>query len=321
MIGMNTPLISVAMATYNGEQYIRKQLDSIYTQTYSNIEVIVTDDCSSDATVNILKAYAKSHGLQYYVNKKKIGFKKNFEEAVSYCNGKYIAFADQDDIWLPQKLQVLVDNIGTNDLICSNATLIDEQDHIICQSWMEATKLFLCKKEDRFTCLVFRNFVTGCTVLIRKEFLDKYSPIPDTEKYHDYWFALCAAKNNGVEYLVEPLVLYRQHEEQDTGANELGARKILMLLSSFFSRLMGRETKRLQWAKVQEKRLNGLLALESDFFGEKDKEVIRDSYLYHKNYSDSFIHIKALLIGFKYSRVLYNRNYFYYKNFLRDLVG
>ena len=97
---INYPLISIAIATYNGEKYLEEQLDSIYAQTYKNIEVIVTDDCSSDKTVEILKKYYKSHGLKYVINETNLGFVKNFEKAISLCRGDYIALSDQDDIWL-----------------------------------------------------------------------------------------------------------------------------------------------------------------------------------------------------------------------------
>ena len=101
---MQNKLVSIAMATYNGEKYLKEQLDSIYAQTYKDIEVIVCDDCSSDKTVEILDEYKEKYGLKYYINEKNLGFKKNFEKAISLCSGDFIALADQDDIWIENKI-------------------------------------------------------------------------------------------------------------------------------------------------------------------------------------------------------------------------
>ena len=94
-------LISIAMTSYNGEKYIREQLDSILTQTYGNFELIICDDRSKDSTVEIIKDYCiKDSRIKLYVNEKNLGFKKNFEKAISLCKGEYIALSDQDDIYV-----------------------------------------------------------------------------------------------------------------------------------------------------------------------------------------------------------------------------
>jgi glycosyltransferase involved in cell wall biosynthesis len=92
-------MISLAMPTYNGERFLREQLDSIYNQTIVPDEVIVVDDCSTDGTISILEEYKKKYGLKYWVNEKNLGYNKNFEKAISLCTGDYIALSDQDDVW------------------------------------------------------------------------------------------------------------------------------------------------------------------------------------------------------------------------------
>lgn len=114
---MKNKLVSIAMATYNGEKYLKEQLDSIYAQTYKNIEVIVCDDCSSDKTVEILDEYKEKYGLKYYINEKNLGFKKNFEKAISLCSGDFIALADQDDIWIESKIEIFLKSKGIDNLI------------------------------------------------------------------------------------------------------------------------------------------------------------------------------------------------------------
>jgi len=123
-------LISFALATYNGSKYLKEQLDSFYNQTYKNFEVIVVDDVSTDDTVKILEQYKRKYGLIYFVNSTNLGVTKNFEKAISMCSGEYIALADQDDIWLPKKLEILHKNIGDSSLIYSNACIINENSEI-----------------------------------------------------------------------------------------------------------------------------------------------------------------------------------------------
>ena len=105
-------MISIAMATYNGEKYLAEQLDSILAQTVQDFELIVCDDCSSDSTAEILSRYAeKDSRIKIFVNEKNLGFVKNFEKAVSLCSGEYIALSDQDDVWFAGHLEILLRNI------------------------------------------------------------------------------------------------------------------------------------------------------------------------------------------------------------------
>ena len=97
--------ISIAMATFNGEKYLREQLDSIYSQTLLPYEIVAADDCSTDRTTEILEEYRIKKGLKYLVNEHNIGVVKNFEKAISLCQGDYVALSDQDDIWFPEKLE------------------------------------------------------------------------------------------------------------------------------------------------------------------------------------------------------------------------
>lgn len=108
------------MTTYNGVKYLREQIESILSQTYKDFELIICDDCSKDSTVSILKKYQnKDSRVKYFINESNLGFKKNFEKAISLCSGEYVAFSDQDDIWLPEKLEESITHIGNNNLLCS----------------------------------------------------------------------------------------------------------------------------------------------------------------------------------------------------------
>lgn len=307
-------LISVAMATYNGEKYLKEQLDSIFNQTYKNIEVIICDDCSNDKTVEILEEYRKKSNLKYFINKTNLGFKRNFEKAISLCNGSYISLADQDDIWLENKIEVLLKNINDFSLIHSACSLIDNNSKIISPLW---------RKEDNFqysfTKLIFGNTITGCTVLFKKELLKDSLPIPSQEKYHDWWLALMASKQNGIVYCDEVLVQYRQHSEQDTGANT----------NSFFSKiqryvknfLYKKTSKRYSDALEQSARLNSFLNEKKEIFTEEELNVIRDAINYEEKYLNNFFHLSNFFLSLKYHKEIYPSSNFYIKNIIRDLIG
>ena len=232
---MQNNLVSIAMATYNGEKYLREQLDSIYNQTYKNIEVIVCDDCSSDKTVEILKEYSERFGLKYFINEKNLGYVKNFEKAISLCNGEYIALSDQDDIWLENKLEILLEEIGTSLLIHSDCKIIDESGNIISNDWKGKINSHLIMED-----FLFSNVVTGCTVLMSKELKEVALPFPDGLAYHDWYLAILAAKEKKIKYLNKSLINYRQHSNQDTGA---GKNKSLYdsIIRTKFDRLFGKK--------------------------------------------------------------------------------
>lgn len=213
-------MISVAMATYNGEKFLREQLDSILNQTYKDIELIVCDDCSTDSTWSILQEYQqKDKRIRCYKNEKNLGFKKNFGKAISLCNGEFIALSDQDDIWIPEKLEESIKYINEYDMTCSNASLIDK-NNLPLNLTMQKDILrfdFFPTNQDQLLChLCHKNIVQGATILAKTNFIKECLPIPDVFPFHDHWFALFAATHNGIKYIDKPLLLYRKHTNQQT---------------------------------------------------------------------------------------------------------
>src|ERR1700741_8897 len=135
---MSEPAISVVMTTYNGERFLVQQIESILSQTLPPKEIIVCDDGSSDGTVNILEKYRKSHSIIYHVNEKRLGVVNNFKKAVSFTSpGNYVALSDQDDIWLPEKLERSATALSTIDdgktpaMIYSDLIVIDQDKNIL----------------------------------------------------------------------------------------------------------------------------------------------------------------------------------------------
>jgi glycosyltransferase involved in cell wall biosynthesis len=229
---MQQPLISVALCTYNGEKYIAEQLDSIISQTYKNLEIIVVDDCSTDNTFEIVSAYAgRDSRIKCFENEVNLGFNKNFEKAVTLTTGDYTAISDQDDIWLPDKLQLLSDHIKDNWLIFSNSDFINNTDRY---KLLNGFKL----PPDYKGILLF-NYVTGHTTLINREFLKSVLPFPD-KGYYDWWMGFVASYHHKITFLDKVLTNHRVHADsvikkrQDLGRAELEQYEtVSMMLNNF----------------------------------------------------------------------------------------
>lgn len=217
------PLVSVALATYNGALFLRQFLDSVLQQSWSNIELIACDDGSTDGTIEILREYQERAPIRIFLNPTQLGYCQNFSKAISLCQGYWIALADQDDIWEKNKLELLVEGIQSHDAICSDAYLMDSSNQITHASLFKHSKVRF-PTEFRTACL--EHFATGCTMLLTRDFAQTVVPIPPSVSYHDYWIALQAIRNHGIQVLHRPLVRYRQH-----GKNVLGAKG----RESFFS--------------------------------------------------------------------------------------
>jgi glycosyltransferase involved in cell wall biosynthesis len=216
---VSAPLVSVAMATYNGAQHLREQLDSIYAQTWPRLEVVATDDASADGTTAILEEYAVRHGLRYAVNRRRLGVVDNFARAISLCRGDYVALADQDDLWRPHKIERLVAGIGDHTLVYCNS-----QDYItpageraldtVFDPIFDFARLHGTGKPTRF--LLAANWVVSHSLLFKRDLLAHALPIPPYQPYPDGWLALVASKLGGIKYLDEPLQIYREHPRSAT---------------------------------------------------------------------------------------------------------
>lgn len=201
------PLISIAMTTFNGQKFLIEQIDSLINQTYPNLEIIICDDNSTDQTLQILNQY-KNDNIKIFKNDKNLGFVKNFEKAILLCNGEYIALCDQDDIWMCDKIETLFNNIEDNLLICSGYSIIDENANKVKNILLKDIEKYDYKKYKDI--LLMRNFVTGCTVLFKKDLLKKALPIPENV-YHDRWLGFFAARENKLKVFTKPLIFYRRH--------------------------------------------------------------------------------------------------------------
>jgi len=248
------PLISIPILTYNGERYLREQLDSIYAQTYKNIEVIAYDDGSTDNTIKILKEYKLTKGLHLYLQKNNVGLIQNTADALQKCTGNYIAIADQDDIWKPNKLERLLDNIQDNTLIFSDSTTIDEDNNILQENYFSQTANLISSSNS--LNYIFGSGISAHAMLFKSDLLPFIFPIPQVGIYPDWWIIFVASNNGKIKFLQDSLVLYRRHTTQAT-------KTCIKKPTPFFQRLIIREKRVYEDRAKLLKRLTAFQELES----------------------------------------------------------
>ena len=207
------PLVSVAMTTYNGERFLQQQLQSILDQRYKSIEIIISDDGSTDSTIDIIKLFQNTYSnIHLFKNEKANGIKKNFENALVHCSGTYIALCDQDDYWMPDKIEKLIKGIGSHSLIYHNSLFVNEQGQSLNKTIADRMNCYTGYNPEVF---LMHNCISGHAALFHRRLLPVALPFPKA-RYHDWWLAFIAACSDGVIYLPEVLVHYRQHQTSKT---------------------------------------------------------------------------------------------------------
>jgi len=221
--------ISVAMCTYNGAAFVAEQLDSIARQTRVPDELVICDDRSTDDTLELVRDWSRHAQFDVRVeqNAERLGTIRNFDRAVGMCGGELIALSDQDDFWLPQKLGVVearfLSDPGLGALF-SDAELVDESLRPLGRRLWQSVGFD--EREQRLLqqghseSVLMKSFVTGATLTFRKGIATLSRPFPtDLPMFiHDGWIALLALAVSRVDFVNEPLILYRQHDAQQIGA-------------------------------------------------------------------------------------------------------
>ncbi|WP_432222941.1 glycosyltransferase family 2 protein [Flavobacterium sp. TMP13] len=206
-------MISVCMATYNGEKFIKEQLKSILQQLGDKDEVIVSDDGSSDKTLEIIKSFNDDRVIIF-----KNAFKNlvlNFEFALMQAKGDYIFLSDQDDVWLPNKIKVCTENLRSFSLVVSNCKVVDQDLQIINNSFFE-----LNNSKKGLLSNVFKNSYLGCCLAFRNEVLQTALPFPKSIPMHDIWLGFVAELYFKSKFIEEPLLLYRRHGKNESPTAE-----------------------------------------------------------------------------------------------------
>lgn len=201
--------ISVAMATYNGEKYIKEQIDSILKQLTVNDELIISDDGSTDTTLKIINSYNDSRIK--VVNGPKIGVKQNFANAIKNCTGKYIFLSDQDDIWIDNKVNKVLRTFENNKCTCivHDAIVFDSNtNNILYDSFYK-----LRNSKKGIVKNIIKNSYIGCCMAFDSKMKNKILPIPNDIEMHDQWIGLLNDKYGKNIFIDDKLLKYRRHND------------------------------------------------------------------------------------------------------------
>ncbi len=218
--------VSVCMATYNGGRYIKEQLDSILSQLSNEDEVIISDDGSTDNTINIIESYHDSRIKLFHHSDKPARKRhyhilnvvtKNFENALNHATGEYIFLSDQDDIWYPNKVSRTLSELAKYDFVISSYNKIDGEGRPYQGEGHGNSERFdkLLRKGFLVQWLTGPHF--GCVCAMTKRFKDFALPIPDYP-IHDRYLGLLAKRMDVLHHVEEPLILYRRHGNNNSAA-------------------------------------------------------------------------------------------------------
>ena len=227
--------ISVAMATYNGEKYIKEQIDSILNQKIPVDEIIVSDDGSTDNTLNILREY-RNEKIKIIDGPKK-GIKQNFANAIKNTTGDVIFLSDQDDIWEKEKTMEIMQVFKNNNysLIVHNATIVDENlDEIGLDtfSWRKSGPGVIKN--------IIKNTYIGCCMAFKKEIVDYILPIPNTIEMHDQWIGILNEKHGKSYFLNKKLIKYRRHRNNFSNMTHHSLNKMIFNRLVFINKVRSR---------------------------------------------------------------------------------
>lgn len=203
--------VSVCIATYNGEKYINEQINSIILQLTNEDEIIISDDHSTDNTINLLEDYNDPR-IKIFYNEHEKGYTSNFQNSLQKANGKYIFLSDQDDKWIDNKLNINLQYLINEkyNMVISDCFIVDEKLNIIGESYFTTRG----SKAGLINTLIKSNYL-GCCMAFERKILIKLLPFPKLYKYlpHDLWLGLIGYAFFKVKTTNEKLIFYRRHSK------------------------------------------------------------------------------------------------------------
>lgn len=234
-------MVEILLAVYNGEKFLKEQIDSILSQSYKNFMLTIYDDGSTDRTALIVRSYIKqNNNIRFIRGTKNSGSaKKSFFKLLYLSKGDYVAFCDHDDVWHKDKLKICVEQMEKIEkekgnipiLIHTDLFVVDDRLNIVEKSMFKSQNFRF--KEKSFNKLLVQNNITGCTVLINRSLLKLCLDVPEGAVMHDWWIGLVAAAFGKICFLRNKTVYYRQHENNCIGARKAkGFRYILNRLKN-----------------------------------------------------------------------------------------
>lgn len=233
--------VAVLLAVYNGEKFLKKQIESLLSQTFSEFTIFVRDDGSSDRSKEILEYFARMQPNRFVILPctERLGARGSFAFLMEACNADYVFFCDQDDVWLPDKVEIGIGEIirlenihgdGVPILLHTDLVVVDAALNVIHESFVRYQNLNPHYGAALNKMLV-QNIATGCTMGINRALLRLASPVPREAVMHDWWIALVASTFGVMGYLPKPTVLYRQHGHNEKGAKAWNVSFILKVLT------------------------------------------------------------------------------------------
>lgn len=221
--------VAILLSTYNGEEYITQQLDSLLSQTYKGWHLFIRDDGSSDTTYKIIKDYEQKYSSKISIlpSAENLGCARSFLNILEKVDAKYYAFCDQDDVWDAKKLEVLIDKLKKEEninpelplLCCCDALVVDENLDLQHSSLWAISKLHPRKINSNKDLILYFNVAPGCSAVFNKKLKDIYENMHFSPNImHDRLFNVIAVKHGKLLYVDAPLVNYRQHSKNVIGA-------------------------------------------------------------------------------------------------------
>jgi len=204
---MARPTISVVMATYQGERYVLEQLQSIRPQLTGDDEIVISDDASTDGTARAIESLQDAR-IRLRRNAERVGYVHNFERAIAWARGDWIFFSDQDDVWLPGKVESLSAALAHKACVASDAIVADEQLRSVRESYFELRGV----RGFSAPAIFLRPRIIGASMAVHRRYLYRYLPFPAGIP-HDHWLSLNAALDGELLVLDRALVLYRRHTD------------------------------------------------------------------------------------------------------------
>ena len=310
------PKIDILLTTYNSNiDFLKKQIDSILTQTYKNIYLLISDDKSSNPKViDLLKEYEKKDKrIKVYFQEKNLGYNKNFEFLLKCSGANYIMFCDHDDIWNSDKVEKSLKKIVEEnvDLVYCNAEQINEKGEIIQKNYFKYKNVPLINKKSHLA--ISRCIGIGCSQIITKDVKNKMLPFLESVIAHDWLASFIANENKGISYIKEPLFQYRLHTN-----NVFGGRSLAQNLSrwkkengiSYESYLKYRKEKVIDKAYLDGAKM--CLEYSKD---EKNKKFLQDIIEYYEKLEQcKYINFHII----KYFKFLAGKNLF--KKMLKEII-
>ena len=231
--------ILVLLSTYNGDKYLKQQINSIYQQTYRNIKIIARDDGSTDNTLKILQ----SCNVELIAQNENYGARRSFSILLEYAlksNDEYFMFCDQDDIWENNKIEISLKKMQEIEKHFSGKPLLIHTDLEIVNKDLKIIDMSMWHYEhldprfNSFNRLLIQNTITGCTVMINRKLAELATPIPSNAIMHDWWLGLIASKFGNIGFINESTIKYRQHNSNSIGAKSFDWLSIFLKFYKIF---------------------------------------------------------------------------------------